>query len=113
MLIKVQACGVCGTDMHIHKGDFIARFPLIPGHETVGVIAAIGSQVTQFQIGERVVADNCEMCGTCFYCRRGETIFCENLSAHGATTDGGFAEYCAFPGKCIIFRQTVLTQRGT
>lgn len=42
VLVKVKACGVCGTDLHIHEGEFIAKFPLIPGHETVGVIAAVG-----------------------------------------------------------------------
>ena len=55
---KVKACGVCGTDLHIHEGEFIAKFPLIPGHECVGVVAAMGKNVKGFQLGERVVADN-------------------------------------------------------
>lgn len=76
-----------------------AQFPLIPGHETVGVVAAIGPKVKDFQIGERVVADNSELCGTCFYCRRGDELFCEHFEAHGVTMNGGFAEYCAYPGK--------------
>ena len=71
----MKACGVCGTDLHIHDGEFIARvrlqksncqaatdynslqFPLIPGHEVVGTVAAVGKNVKQFKIGERVVAD--------------------------------------------------------
>ncbi|KAF4768719.1 hypothetical protein HAV15_002139 [Penicillium sp. str.  len=109
VLIKVKACGVCGTDLHIHEGEFIAKaslpttsthralFPLIPGHETVGVVAAIGPKVKDFGIGERVVADNSELCGTCFYCRRGDELFCEHFEAHGVTMNGGFAEYCAYP----------------
>ncbi|KAJ5206825.1 hypothetical protein N7491_002542 [Penicillium cf. griseofulvum] len=97
ILIKVKACGVCGTDLHIHEGEFIAKFPLIPGHETVGVVAAIGPKVRDFEIGERVVADNSELCGTCFYCRRGDELFCEHFEAHGVTMNGGFAEYCAYP----------------
>ncbi|KAJ5084741.1 Polyketide synthase enoylreductase [Penicillium alfredii] len=97
ILIKVKACGVCGTDLHIHDGEFIAKFPLIPGHETVGVVAAVGSKVQNFHIGERVVADNSELCGTCFYCRRGDLLFCEDFNAHGVTMNGGFAEYCAYP----------------
>jgi len=52
VLIKVKACGVCGTDLHIHDGEFIARFPLIPGHETVGVVAGMGKYVKDFKIGE-------------------------------------------------------------
>jgi len=97
VLIKVKACGVCGTDLHIHDGEFIAKFPLIPGHETVGVVAAIGKDVKGFQIGERVCADNSELCGECFYCRRGQVLLCEHFEAHGVTMDGGFAEYCAYP----------------
>ncbi|KAJ5679115.1 alcohol dehydrogenase [Penicillium macrosclerotiorum] len=97
VLIKVKACGVCGTDLHIHEGEFIAQFPLVPGHETVGVVAAVGPKVKGFEVGERVVADNSELCGTCFYCRRGDELFCENFHAHGVTMNGGFAEYCAYP----------------
>ncbi|KAL2868843.1 zinc-dependent alcohol dehydrogenase family protein [Aspergillus lucknowensis] len=97
VLIKVKACGVCGTDLHIHEGEFIAQFPLVPGHETVGVVAAVGPKVKGFNIGDRVVADNSELCGECFYCRRGDELFCENFHAHGVTMNGGFAEYCAYP----------------
>lgn len=68
------------------------------GHETVGVVAAVGSKVKGFEIGERVVADNSELCGECFYCRRGDELFCEHFEAHGVTMNGGFAEYCAYPG---------------
>lgn len=88
---------MCGTDLHIHEGEFLAKFPLIPGHETVGVVAGMGSNVKGFTIGERVVADNSELCGECFYCRRGELLLCEHFEAHGVTMDGGFAEYCAYP----------------
>ncbi|PYH96349.1 alcohol dehydrogenase [Aspergillus ellipticus CBS 707.79] len=97
VLIKVKACDVCGTDLHIHEGEFIAKFPLVPGHETVGVVATIGPKVKGFKIGDRVVADNSELCGECFYCRRGDELFCEHFEAHGVTMNGGFAEYCAYP----------------
>ncbi|KAI9813325.1 MAG: hypothetical protein M1832_006340 [Thelocarpon impressellum] len=97
VLIKVKACGVCGTDLHIHEGEFLAKFPLIPGHETVGVVAALGKDVKGFELGQRVVADNSELCMECFYCRRGELLLCEKFEAHGVTMDGGFAEYCAYP----------------
>lgn len=97
VLIKVKACGVCGTDLHIHEGEFIAKFPLIPGHECVGVVAAMGKDVKGFQIGERVVADNSELCNECFYCRRGQLLLCENFNAHGVTMNGAFSEYCGYP----------------
>ncbi|KAK9351805.1 chaperonin 10-like protein [Lipomyces doorenjongii] len=97
VMIKVAACGVCGTDLHIHEGEFIARFPLIPGHEVVGNVVAMGKNVKEFQLGDRVVADNSELCGECFYCRRGKALLCEHFNAHGVTLDGAFAEYCAYP----------------
>lgn len=97
VLVKVKACGVCGTDLHIHDGEFIAKFPLIPGHETVGVVAAVGKDVKGFEIGDRVAADNSELCNECFYCRRGQLLLCEKFEAHGVTMNGGFAEYCAYP----------------
>lgn len=71
---------------------------LTTGHETVGVVAAIGPKVKGFEVGERVCADNSELCGECFYCRRGQELLCESFEAHGVTMDGGFAEYCAYPG---------------
>ena len=62
------------------------QFPLIPGHETIGVIAAIGKDVKGFQIGDRVAADNSELCNECFYCRRGQLLLCEKFEAHGVTS---------------------------
>ncbi|OKP12939.1 D-arabinitol dehydrogenase 1 [Penicillium subrubescens] len=97
ILIKVKACGVCGTDLHIHEGEFLAKFPLVPGHEIVGVVAALDPKVEGFAIGDRVVADNSELCGTCFYCRRGEELFCEDFQARGVTMQGGFASYVRAP----------------
>ncbi|KAL3454976.1 chaperonin 10-like protein [Aspergillus heterothallicus] len=102
VLIKVKACGVCGTDLHIHEGGFLAKFPLIPGHEVVGVVAAVGPRVSRLAVGDRVVADNSELCGECFYCLRGQELFCENFEAHGVTLNGGFAEYCAYPANKVF-----------
>lgn len=57
VLLKVSCCGVCGTDGHIHEGEFIAKFPLIPGHEAIGRVVEVGKNVKDFQLGDRVVAD--------------------------------------------------------
>jgi len=95
-LIKVSACGVCGTDAHIHEGEFISKFPLIPGHEVVGPIVAVGKNVNSLKVGDRVVADVGETCGQCYHCIRGTTLFCENFLAHGVSMDGGFADYASF-----------------
>jgi len=93
VLIRVRACGLCKTDLHIHHGHFFSEFPLIPGHEFAGEVAAVGDAVTQVRVGDRVVADNERQCGVCEYCRRGESLFCESLYAQGVNAPGGFAEY--------------------
>ncbi|WWD16500.1 chlorophyll synthesis pathway protein BchC [Kwoniella shandongensis] len=96
VLIKVDICGVCGTDAHIHEGEFISKFPLIPGHEAVGKIVELGDKVSGFEIGDRVAADVGETCSYCHYCRKGDELFCEHFSAAGVTRDGGFAEYLKY-----------------
>ncbi|KZV74185.1 GroES-like protein [Peniophora sp. CONT] len=101
VLIKVSSCGICGTDGHIHGGDFIAAFPLIPGHEVCGTVAAVGKDVTGFQSGERVVADPSVVCENCFYCRRGQPLLCENYLGRGCNLPGGFAEYVTFQAKKV------------
>lgn len=57
----------------------------------------MGPDVKDFKVGDRVAADNSELCGHCFYCRRGESLFCENWTGHGINLSGGFAQYCAYP----------------
>jgi D-arabinitol dehydrogenase (NADP+) len=93
VLIRVRACGICKTDVHIHRGRFIARFPLTPGHEFAGEVEEVGREVREFRPGERVTADNTELCGSCYYCRRNQPLYCENFLSHGCNLPGGFAEY--------------------
>lgn len=93
VIIKVKACGVCKTDVHIHNGEFISQFPITNGHEFSGLIEEVGGGVTAFAKGDRVVADNTVLCGECYYCRRDQPLFCENFYSLGVTGPGGFAEY--------------------
>lgn len=93
VLVRIHACGLCGTDLHIHEGEFGPRFPLIPGHEFTGEIVELGAEVSGFGVGQRIVANSNTVCGTCFYCMRGDFLLCENLGAYGVTRNGGFAEY--------------------
>jgi D-arabinitol dehydrogenase (NADP+) len=93
VLIRVRACGLCGTDLHIHIGEFGPRFPLIPGHEFTGELVELGAEVSGFSVGQRVVANSNTFCGTCFYCKRGDRLLCENIGAYGLTLNGGFADY--------------------
>lgn len=98
--VRVRACGVCGTDIHIFEGDEgAAKTPLgtVLGHEFAGEIAALGEGVTGFCVGDRVCIDPNELCGTCDPCRGGYGHFCEHMNGYGTTLNGGFAEYCVVP----------------
>ena len=98
VLIQVKACGICGTDVHIYEGDKGAAEvtpPTILGHEFSGVVAEVGSAVTNVKVGDRVCIDpNC-YCGTCDFCRNGIAHYCTDMIGYGTTVNGGFAEYCS------------------
>jgi D-arabinitol dehydrogenase (NADP+) len=99
--LRVVLAGVCGTDAHLHEGQFDPVYPLTPGHEIVGEIDELGEGVTDLRVGQRVVLDNMQSCGTCSSCRRARPAFCANLVAQGVNAAGGFAEYIVAPaGKC-------------
>jgi 2-desacetyl-2-hydroxyethyl bacteriochlorophyllide A dehydrogenase len=99
VLIRVAACGICGTDQHIFEGDFFPSYPLIGGHELAGEVVALGAQqfATHLREGDRVAVDPCVFCGTCFFCRRGQGNHCLNWNGIGVTRDGGFADYVVAP----------------
>jgi D-arabinitol dehydrogenase (NADP+) len=90
--LKVLVAGVCGTDAHLHAGEFGPTYPLTPGHEFVGEVVALGPGVAAELLGHRVVVDNCAACGHCVECRRARPAYCENAVAQGVNTPGGFAE---------------------
>ncbi len=97
VVVKVAACGVCGTDVHLFCGGFRGEYPLVPGHEFCGTVAEVGDEVHHVAPGDRVVVDPNIVCGVCAYCRRGLVHLCQNLGAVGVTRPGGFAEYCLVP----------------
>ena len=97
--VKVHACGVCGTDLHIFHGEHIVKFPVVPGHEFSGEVVKIGDKVKNISVGDRVTVDPNIVDHTCRFCRRGEINLCENLTAVGVNFDGGFAEYCRVPAE--------------
>jgi len=92
-LIEVKACGVCGTDVHIFKGEFPAEFPVIPGHELCGIVREVGPGVTTVKPGDVAVVDPNIVCHLCPHCREGRRHLCVNLKNYGIEVDGGFAEF--------------------
>src|SRR5579862_663882 len=95
--LRVELTGVCGTDLHIHEGRFMSRFPLTPGHEVVGRIDSVGIGVEELGLGLRIVPDGNWACGKCEECARGRPLFCRDLTALGSTGSGGFAEQMVVP----------------
>ena len=97
VLIKVMACGICGTDVHIYNGEEGAAAttpPCILGHEFSGIVEKTGANVTSLSIGDRVSVDPNNTCGECANCKQGKAHYCLNMTGYGTTADGGFAEYC-------------------
>ena len=95
VLIKVHQSGVCGTDVHMHHGTYIGVYPLTPGHETIGEIEEVGTEVTRFQPGQRVTVNPNIYCGQCEYCLAGQLVRCANTEGMGVHRPGFFAEYAS------------------
>jgi propanol-preferring alcohol dehydrogenase len=97
--LRVAACGICRTDLHVVEGELsVRRSPLVPGHQIVGRVAALGSSVQGFAVGDRVgVAWLNRTCGRCEFCLAGRENLCEQTAFTGWTVDGGYAEYAVAP----------------
>ena len=109
VLIRVKACGICGSDVHGIDGSTGRRIPpLIMGHEASGIIEDTGTDVKDFSAGDRVTFDSTIYCGVCHFCRRGLINLCDNRRVLGVSCDeyrqhGAFAEYVAVP-QHILYR---------
>jgi L-iditol 2-dehydrogenase len=109
VLVRVAACGICGSDVHGYDGSSGRRIPpLVMGHEAAGTIAEVGSAVKDFQIGERVTFDSTVSCGECEFCQRGQVNLCDRRQVLGVSCGdyrryGAFAEYVAVPAR-ILYR---------
>ena len=103
VVVKVGACGICGTDIHIIDGEFPPTvYPIVIGHEFGGEVSAVGEDVTGFQVGDRVGVDPTLSCGACYFCQRGMGNLCERWDAVGVGQHaGGFAEYVAVPERVV------------
>jgi 2-desacetyl-2-hydroxyethyl bacteriochlorophyllide A dehydrogenase len=99
LLVRVEACGICGTDRHLFHGEFPSKPPVTLGHEFTGIVEQIGPGVTGFRNGMRITGDPNISCGQCPECQRGRVNLCTNLRAIGIHRDGGFAEHVIVPEK--------------
>jgi (R,R)-butanediol dehydrogenase / meso-butanediol dehydrogenase / diacetyl reductase len=101
--LKVSHCGICGTDLHIYHGvmDKRVTFPQIMGHEVSGTVAAIGENVTDFAVGDRVAVMPLGPCGDCPACDAGHSHICQNLKFLGVDTPGAFQSYWTVPAHTL------------
>jgi L-iditol 2-dehydrogenase len=105
LLIRIRACGICGSDVHGFDGSTGRRIPpIVMGHEAAGVVEAVGGAVSDFCAGDRVTFDSTVYCGKCFYCVRGQVNLCDNREVIGVSTPafrrmGAFAEYVTVPAR--------------
>lgn len=98
--VKVHAAGICGTDIHIMRDEYEIAPPVVMGHEYGGVVAEVGSGVTAFKKGDRVVSlTTVRSCGACVHCRAGLFMLCPDRKAIGSHVDGAFAEYLTIPAE--------------
>lgn len=98
VLIKMKAAGICGSDVHIYHGqNAAATYPRVIGHEMVGEVVEVGSNVTKIKAGDRVIVDQVVNCGECYACRKGRGNVCANLNVRGVHIHGGYREYIAVP----------------
>src|SRR3954467_2447888 len=109
VLIRVRACGICGSDVHGYDGSTGRRIPpIVMGHEAAGVVAALGDAVESVRVGDHVTFDSTVYCGACDFCRRGQVNLCDHRQVLGVSCGdyrraGAFAEYVLVPAR-ITYR---------
>jgi D-arabinitol dehydrogenase (NADP+) len=102
VLIKVMASGICGTDLHIFRGEYMGGYPVIPGHEFAGVVEQVGTGITRFKPGDRVAVEPNIACDNCYNCLHNRHNFCLSWQAIGVTRPGGMAQYVTAPEKAVF-----------
>ncbi|KAK7756981.1 hypothetical protein SLS62_000997 [Diatrype stigma] len=103
ILIKVEACGVCHSDIQPQHNLWGAGFPLVPGHEVIGTVAAVGEGVTGWEHGQRIgAAWHGGMCSSCDNCKQGLYQFCAPFHVNGVTRNGGYAEYVIIRAQAAV-----------
>ena len=102
VLIEVFVSGICGTDLHIYKGDYKGTYPIIPGHEFSGVVRFAGPDVRSFKSGDRVAVEPNLSCGSCYECLNNRQHYCENVQSVGVTRSGAMAQFVTAPEGAVF-----------
>jgi len=108
VLVKLMATAICGTDVAVYAGKYPVTYPLIPGHESAGLVVEVGEGVSGVRAGDRVILNSLVYCGLCPWCRRGETSLCPNGGLLGREQPGTFAQYVVVRDRqCHLLPETV------
>lgn len=101
VLIEVKAVGICGTDAHLYLGDYANPYPTIPGHEFSGIVAAVGENVKNFKLGQRVACDPNIYCESCDNCKQNKQNYCLDYKGLGNHVPGAFQQYMVINERCV------------
>jgi threonine dehydrogenase-like Zn-dependent dehydrogenase len=121
VVVRVEACGICGSDLHMYETDeagyvllpYHMRCPVTTGHEFAGPVVEVGRDVGEFKVEDLVTVEEIQYCGSCLSCRGGFPNECERIEDIGFTIDGGFAEYVRVPAKACWSLNALLERYGT
>lgn len=103
VLVEVGACAICGSDFHLMDGHVRrARYPVVPGHEFMGVVRALGRGVEGVAVGARACVENHVHCGKCYFCRMGRVNLCDDSRSIGMNADGGYSQHAVVPAGCVL-----------
>jgi len=102
VVVRTEVVGICGSDIHLYRGDHpYTTYPMVLGHEAAGIVEAVGSGISNLQVGDSVVLEPLIPCGQCYPCSIGRSNCCSNMKTVGVTTNGALSESFAVPATCL------------
>jgi len=112
LVVQVMASGICGTDIHIFRGEYLGGYPVIPGHEFAGLVTRVGAAVKRYKTGDRVAVEPNISCDNCYNCLNNRQNFCLNWQGVGVTRPGGMAQLVAVPEKAAFDIGSLAYEQG-
>ncbi len=112
LVVQVIASGICGTDIHIFRGEYLGSYPVIPGHEFSGIVTRVGQAVTRFKVGDHVAVEPNISCDNCYNCLNNRQNFCLSWQGVGVTRPGGMAQFVAVPEKAAFDIGSLAFEQG-